>query len=130
MRSPVRRIQSQGGCGQSAGAVFPKDSDHVPKPWLAGIGHAEMGAFCAGVSALAKARPVPPERKTSKFALKYAHYVGGGTAATCALATGVGIFSETAATNGPLGLLMATVSGLVLGGGLGATWFYLHDVAS
>ena len=89
-----------------------------------------MGALRAGVSALAKIRPAPPERKTSKFALKYAHYVGGGTAATCALATGVGIFSETAATNGPLGLLMATVSGLVLGGGLGATWFYLHDVAS
>ncbi len=79
---------------------------------------------------MAKNRPVPPERKTSKFALKYAHYVGGCTATTCALATGVGIYSETAATSGPLGLLMATVSGLVLGGGLGAGWFYLHDMAS
>jgi len=71
-----------------------------------------------------------PARPTSKLALKYAHYVGFGTAATCALATGVGVYSDAAASSGPLGLLMATVSGLALGGGLGVGWYYLHGMAS
>ncbi len=89
-----------------------------------------MGALRAGVSALAKIRPAPPERKTSKLALSALQWVALGSAVLCGFAIALGTYPDAIASSGAVGILLPLFVGVVVACGLGAGWHFTLGIAA
>ncbi len=79
---------------------------------------------------MARIRPAPPERKTSKLALSALQWVAGGQSAVTGLAVAGGVYPDAMASGGALGVVLACCLGLLVAGGLGTLWHHVLGLAS
>ncbi len=86
-----------------------------------------MGAFRAGVPALAKNTRLPP---TSKLALSALQWVALGSAVLCGLAIALGTYPDAIASSGAVGILLPLGVGVVVACSLGAGWHFTLGIAA
>ena len=79
---------------------------------------------------MAKIRPVPLERKTSKLALSAVQWVALGSSALCGLAIGLGIYPDALASCGAVGFILPLVVAAIVACGLGTGWHFTLGIAA